>query len=116
MMMPPFHNPEDCGWPRLYLKAPNGIKLVINATAGLVNGSAILLSAAVPLGWQVEASSYGRASWPMTVFFSETGVPVLPWFAALNQTLPWEIPMLADGEVDPGPVAELERPWEDVLV
>ena len=28
----------------------------------------------------------------MTIFFSETGVPVLPWYAALNETLPWVPP------------------------
>ena len=92
--MPPFHNPQDCGWPRLYAKnATSGAESVLNATARLVDGGrALELSAALPHGLEVVATSYGRASWPMTVFFSEGGVPVLPWYATLDQTLPWVLP------------------------
>jgi sialate O-acetylesterase len=76
--------------------APNGTEVVFNASAVLANnGSAIELSAPVPSGWKVRASSYGRASWPMTIFFSVSGVPVLPWFSELNETKPWVIPPFA---------------------
>lgn len=103
--MPPFHNYADCGYPRLYATAPNGTEGVFNATAVLVNnGTAIELSAPVPSGWHVRASSYGRASWPMTIFFSATGVPVLPWFSEMNETKPWAIPPFAT-------VAGEDRPW-----
>ena len=92
---------------------------MFNASAVLVNnGTAIKISAPVPLEFEVVASSYGRASWPMTIFFSETGVPVLPWYATLNQTLPWAIPSSTqhdDGVVpldDADRTVELDRPWE----
>jgi len=100
--MPPFHNPEDCGWPRLYARLPNGTLRVYNASAQLVEGGkAIRLSAAVPAAVDVYASSYGRASWPMTIFFSAAGVPVLPWFAELNETRPWVLPRaVADAAQD----------------
>lgn len=113
-MMPPFHNYEDCGYPRLYAKAPNGTDGIFNATAILANdGLAIQLTASIPSGWEVLASSYGRASWPMTLFFSETGVPVLPWFATMNQTLPWVIPSLSSDDVDGGSVSLADhQPWE----
>ena len=66
---------------------------MVNATATLTEGgAAIELTASVEAGWEVVATSYGRASWPMTIFFSQTGVPVLPWYAALNETLPWVPP------------------------
>ena len=133
---------QDCGWPRLYLKAAaplnatNKTLITLNATARLVDddignfsssgapgggstGTAIDITvpaALVPAGFEIIASScvwcgctvvqnvefcdtsdcrYGRASWPMTIFFSQAGgVPVLPWFAKLDQTLPWVIPAL----------------------
>ena len=107
--MPPFHNPEDCGWPRLYAKDSAGKESVFNATARLIEGgNAISISAEIPAGLQVVASSFGRASWPMTIFFSPEGVPVLPWYATLDQTLPWELPAAV---VDTPFYAPLEEPW-----
>ena len=101
-IMPPFHNPQDCGYPRMYATAANGTAQVFNATAVLKNsGSAMELAAPVPPGWEIRASSYGRASWPMTIFFSATGVPVLPWFSALNETRPWIIPPFAQSDSAP---------------
>ena len=57
-LMPPFHNPEDCGWPRLYIVNGTAHKQVVNATATLVNGGhAIELTAQLPAGYEVVASS-----------------------------------------------------------
>ena len=88
------------------------VEVVFNATARLVRGGrAIEISAPVPPGLDVVASSYGRASWPMTTFFSEFGVPVLPWYAAINETLPWVLPAsVSDAVLDDGLRAE---PWEE---
>jgi len=109
-LMPPFHNPEDCGWPRLYATDAAGQTTVHNATARLANGGrAIEISASVPAHLEVVASSYGRASWPMTLFFSERGVPVLPWYATLNQTLPWVLPAAVGDAPAPIPV---DSAWE----
>ena len=109
-IMPPFHNPEDCGWPRLYLTNDTGHAMTTNATARLVGGGqAIELSARLPPGMRVVASSYGRASWPMTLFFSERGVPVLPWYATLNQTLPWVLPSAVADAVS----LPLDEPWAE---
>ena len=93
-LMPPFHNYQDCGYPRLYGHfTANGTRAVFNATATLTTPTTITVSAQVPAsGFEVTASSYGRASWPMTIFFSPAGVPVLPWYAALNETRPWVPP------------------------
>ena len=110
--MPPFYNPEDCGWPRLYVKNASGHEGVLNATAVLANGGqAINMTATVPPGYSIFASSYGRASWPMTIFFSEHGIPVLPWFATLNQTLPWVLP---SSVADVPFKVEIEEPWEEI--
>eukprot|EP00967_Tisochrysis_lutea_P098568 scaffold145650_cov36-Tisochrysis_lutea.AAC.3 len=39
------------------------------------------------------ATSYGRASWPMTTFFSADGrLPVLPWLANITTSTPWVPP------------------------
>ena len=81
---------------------------MFNATATLTDsGNAIELAAAIPQGWKVRASSYGRASWPMTIFFSKAGVPVLPWFSELNETKPWVIPPFATqghNRISPSPL------------
>ena len=110
-IMPPFHNPQDCGWPRIYATAANGSAQVFNATAVLVdNGNGMQLTAPVPPGWVVRATSFGRASWPMTIFFSSTGVPVLPWFSVLNETRPWIIPPFAQIDQTPDPLIG-QQPW-----
>ena len=69
-------------------------------------GQTILLRASVPPGLEVVASSYGRGSWPRTVFFSAGGVPVLPWYATLNETRPWVLP----ASVADDPAAHVELP------
>jgi hypothetical protein len=42
--------------------------------------------------FNVTGTSYGRATWPLTVFFSKAGLPVVPWFASLSATDPWTSP------------------------
>eukprot|EP01048_Picozoa_sp_COSAG05_P015077 COSAG05_NODE_1774_length_4111_cov_5.453444_3_plen_633_part_01 len=75
--------PTDCGYPVIY--GTNNTAL--NATAAIgPDGSSILLTAKIPRGssageFKATASSMGRASWPLTIFFSEHGLPVIPWFA-----------------------------------
>ena len=66
------------------------------------------ISSSYKQNWTVHASSYGRASWPMTIFFSATGVPVLPWFSELNETKPWVIPPYAT-------TTDERRPYTDDL-
>merc|ERR1712083_921771 len=64
----------------------------MGATAEIgADGTSIQLTAsaaAVGKGFKVLGSSYGRATWPMTVFFAHS-LPVLPWYAALGTTVPW---------------------------
>ena len=47
----------------------------------------------------------------MTIFFTDHGVPVLPWYATLNQTLPWVLPSTV---VDAPHAVELDEPWAEV--
>ena len=66
--------------------------MVLNATAfiGTADASTIVLKASAPAGFEVGATSYGRADWPMTLFFSRDGsLPVIPWYSALNETTPF---------------------------
>jgi len=86
--------PCDCGYPYIYGKFANGSTTFLNATASVgVDGTSIELAAAAPDGFQPTASSYGRASWPMTVFFAAAGGnPVIPWYANFSATKPWEPP------------------------
>ena len=49
-------------------------------------------------GFTPHATSYGRASWPMTTVFSsvaEGSLPVIPWYANLSATDPWTPPAYA---------------------
>lgn len=86
--------PEFCGYPMIYGTAANGTTLSLNASATIgSDGSSIVLSVVAPSGGlNVTGTSYGRATWPMTVFFSEAGLPVIPWFASLSTTDPWTSP------------------------
>ena len=44
-----------------------------------------------PAGFVTVASSYGRGDWPMVQFFTERGgLPVIPWYAHINATRPWD--------------------------
>lgn len=67
----------------------------LNSTASIgPDGSSILLRAKVPnngTGFTVVGSSYGRATWPMTLFFAH-GLPVIPWYASIEAKDPWTPP------------------------
>jgi hypothetical protein len=86
--------PQDCGYPGILGKFANGTAIELNATATIgTDGSSIVLTATSPTGFTPFASSYGRASWARTVFFSkEGGLPVIPWFANFSVTNPWTPP------------------------
>ena len=91
---------EYCGYPQIWGAFANGSKLALNASAAIgADGSSLVLSAAAPAGFNATASSYGRATWPMTVFFSSTGLPVIPWWASFNATEPWQSPGFGTGLV-----------------
>lgn len=80
-----------CGYPQIIgLNASGGI-VSLNATATVgVDGSSVVLSATPPsTGFRATASSYGHASWPMTMFFDqESQLPVIPWHANFSTTDP----------------------------
>lgn len=81
--------PQDCGYPQILGNAGNGTAVSLNATATIgADGSSIVLTAAAPAGFKAKASSYGRASWPMTIFFAKAGdnLPVIPWYANFTTT------------------------------
>jgi hypothetical protein len=86
--------PEFCGYPTIFGIAANGTTLSLNASATIgSDGSSIVISATMPPGdFNVTGTSYGRATWPLTVFFSKAGLPVVPWFASLSATDPWTSP------------------------
>jgi hypothetical protein len=57
---------------------------------------------------------YGRASWPLTAFFSrEGGLPVIPWYANFSTSVPWSPPsyaaLLRDGDALQRRVAAASR-------
>jgi len=105
--------PCDCGYPYIYGSFPNGTSMHLNATASIgAHPGSVVLSAAAPDGFQPTASSYGRASWPMTLFFAETGGnPLIPWYSNFSTTNPWEPPLMA-AEVHVPAVPELASQWE----
>ena len=60
--------PQDCGYPQIYGANASS---VLNATATIgSDGSSLVLTASAPAGFQAVATSYGRASWPRTVFYA----------------------------------------------
>jgi len=76
-------NASACGYPMII--GADGTSL--NATATISkNGETIVLSATAPAGFVAEASSYGRAAWPMTLFFNSGGLPVIPWYNKITDT------------------------------
>tara|TARA_B110001452_G_scaffold17861_1_gene14527 strand:+ start:153 stop:617 length:465 start_codon:yes stop_codon:yes gene_type:complete len=93
----------------------NGTKASLNASAAIgADGSSIVLTAvAAPAGFTPTASSYGRASWPRTIFFStEGGLPVIPWFANFSTTNPWTPPPpgeAASSELGEAAATQLQR-------
>ena len=79
---------SNCGYPLII--GTNGLALNATASIGKTDASTIVLRAAAPAGFEVGATSYGRADWPMTLFFSRDGaLPVVPWYSALNETTPF---------------------------
>ena len=108
--------PQDCGYPTILGKHANGTDGALNASAAIgADGSSVLLTAAAPDGFTPTATAYGRASWPRTVFFSKEGLPLLPWFSAMNETDPSKPPSLwaaaapAAGAGDAGVAARLRQ-------
>lgn len=87
--------PCDCGYPYIYGKFPNGTSIFLNATASVgADGESVVLMAVAPDGtFEATASSYGRASWPLTLFFAEEGGnPVIPWYSNFSNIHPWQPP------------------------
>lgn len=88
--------PQDCGYPLILGTAGNAtvIELTAVATIGADASSIVLTVSNTPANFKPIASSYGRASWPMTIFFSKEGdkLPVIPWFSNFTSTSPWEPP------------------------
>jgi hypothetical protein len=99
--------PCDCGYPYIY-GVVNGTSHFLNASATIgTDGTSILLAAPAPEGFEPTASSYGRASWPMTLFFAaDGGNPVVPWYANFSTTNPWQPPVRAADVTVPA-VAEI---------
>ena len=111
--------PCDCGYPTIYGEFGNGTKVMLNATAVIGDdGSSIIMTSIETVGGEVlegggagdggggggggdgssgfvlTASSYGRASWPMTLFFAqEGGNPVIPWYSNFTNVKPWAWPL-----------------------
>jgi len=84
--------PEYCGYPMIICMDSSQRILTLNATTTLgPDGSSILLTVTVPnngSGVTVLGSSYGRAAWPMTVFFAH-GLLVIPWYSSITAKNPW---------------------------
>jgi len=91
--------PCDCGYPYLYgINTTTGSAMFLNATSAAVgtDGSSIELTVSGVTDFKATASSYGRASWPMTTFFAKDGGnPVIPWYSNFSSTNPWEPPMVS---------------------
>ena len=79
-----------CGYPQIIGLNASGAVVSLNATAAIgEDGSSIVLSATPPAAFQAKASSYGHASWPMTLFFGkDSQLPVIPWHANFSTTDP----------------------------
>lgn len=109
--------PCDCGYPYIYGKFANGSTTFLNASASIgADGTSIELTAPAPDGFQATASSYGRASWPMTLFFAaEGGNPVIPWYSNFTTTKPWQPPTRATDLRVPA-VIEQELAWRQTAL
>ena len=109
--------PSDCGYPMIIGSNASGARIALNATASIAGDdlSSIKLTATLPAamrgtgGFTPSATSYGRASWPMTLFFSlENGLPLLPWLKdglgiggeEADVELPHRLPAWAEAMVD----------------
>jgi len=107
--------PCDCGYPYIYGTFANGSTAILNATASIGDdGATVELVAAAPDGFEATASSYGRASWPMTLFFAAIGGnPVIPFYANFTTTKPWQPPVRAADLRIPA-VVEQDFAWKKV--
>ena len=88
--------PQDCGYPSIEGVFANGTAASLNATATVgADKSSLVLTARAPSGFKATATSYGRASWPTTVFYDERGdkLPVIPWFSNFSCTDPSAPPL-----------------------
>ena len=112
--------PQDCGYPQIIgeVNFTNGSApqlVYLNATATIVgnDSSAIRMSAQLPAELRggagggatfvPTATSYGRASWPMTVFWSRDGrLPLLPWLKGGLDDKAGPAESKAKGELPPG--------------
>lgn len=120
--------PEDCGYPAIGGVDGAGGWVWLNATADIGDdGSSIVLTARMPSArllaaggrpialftpaskavFTPVATSYGRASWPMSLFFTEAGLPVLPWYANFSTSTPWDPPAWSEDET-----GGLEGGWD----
>lgn len=86
-------------YPQIIGKYKNGTSASLNATATIgEDGSSIVLTATATNDFTPTASSYGRASWPRTVFYamavSDGSIqnPVIPWFSNFSTINPWHPP------------------------
>ena len=94
-------SPQDCGYPAIMGVTSKGVVMSLNATAKIgKDRSSIVLTATAPpgSGFQPQASSYGRGSWPMTLFFAkDTKLPVIPWYANFTVNDPYSPPTWNSG-------------------
>jgi len=72
--------PDECGTPTVQVN--DAANTVLPATAALTSDSkGIVLTATAPAtGLKAVRTSYGRAGWPVTIFFNSNGLPVIPWY------------------------------------
>ena len=76
--------PQDCGYPAVLAVDTQAANASVSLNASITigeDGSSLVLRTTLTYGLVPVASSMGRASWPLTTFFSEAGLPVIPWFA-----------------------------------
>jgi len=100
--------PQDCGYPAIIgTSGPASKPVVLSLNASAVigsDGSSIVLTNTdpAPAGFKATSTSYGRASWPRTVFFAKAGanLPVIPWYANFTTTSAWTPPGVY-GSLDP---------------
>ena len=110
--------PSDCGYPAIIGTVPRTVAgdraaglsvsvVSLNATATVhpTNRTLLVLTTATkpPAGFVPTATSYGRGSWPTTVFFGRSAdaqarwgdavLPIIPWFANFSVSNPWSPPL-----------------------
>ena len=75
--------------------APADVAEALSLVEGIKGVFAGRLHGVAPVGFNATATSYGRASWPATVFFDERGdkLPVIPWFSNFSCTDPSAPPL-----------------------